>query len=236
VDIARGTRLGAYEIESAIGAGGMGEVYKGRDTRLDRTVAIKVLPPHWADSPEMKQRFEREAQAIASLNHPHICTLHDIGHEPAPSGSSALDFLVMEFLDGETLAARLERGPLPRSALNTLSAYAKRYEELINTQMLTERILADMLFHLKLAEFSGNRYVVRLLAQTFERSALKRRHEGYRYDRSTFAATEHTRLLDALAKHDKRAAMQVLRKHVQSARDALLSQLYEVPPLSFDPI
>ena len=112
MDIARGTRLGAYEIESAIGAGGMGEVYKGRDTRLDRTVAIKVLPPHWADSPEMKQRFEREAQAIASLNHPHICTLHDIGHEPAPSGSSALDFLVMEFLDGETLAARLERGPL----------------------------------------------------------------------------------------------------------------------------
>ncbi len=141
-----------------------------------------------------------------------------------------------EALELFALQVTLERGPLPRSALNTLSAYAKRYEELINTQMLTERILADMLFHLKLAEFSGNRYVVRLLAQTFERSALKRRHEGYRYDRSTFAATEHTQLLDALAKHDKRAAMQVLRKHVQSARDALLSQLYEVPPLSFDPI
>ena len=141
-----------------------------------------------------------------------------------------------EALELFALQVTLERGPLPRNALNTLAAYAKRYEELINTQALTERILADTLFHLKLAELSGNRYVVRLLAQTFERSALKRRHEGYRYDRSTLAATEHTQLLDALAKHDKRVAMQVLRKHVQSARDALLSQLYEVPPLSFDPL
>jgi len=141
-----------------------------------------------------------------------------------------------EALELFALQVTMERGPLPRGALNTLAAYSKRYEDLINTQMLTERILADMLFHLKLAELSGNRYVVRLLAQTFERSALKRRHEGYRYDRSTLAATEHRQLLDALAKHDKRAAMQALRKHVQSARDALLSQLYEVPPLSFDPI
>jgi GntR family transcriptional regulator, rspAB operon transcriptional repressor len=141
-----------------------------------------------------------------------------------------------EALELFALQVTLERGPLPRGALNTLAVYAKRYEDLINTQMLTERILADMLFHLKLAELSGNRYVVRLLAQTFERSALKRRHEGYRYDRSKLAATEHTQLLDALTKHDKRAAMQALRKHVQSARDALLSQLYEVPPLSFDPI
>ena len=141
-----------------------------------------------------------------------------------------------EALELFALQVTLERGPLPRSALNTLAAYAKRYEELINTQAPTERIVADILFHLKLAELSGNHYVVRLLAQTFERSALKRRHEGYRYDRSTLAAVEHTQLLDALAKHDKRAAMQVLRKHVQSARDALLSQLYEVPPLSFDPL
>ena len=108
----RGTRLGAYEVESAIGAGGMGEVYKARDTRLNRTVAIKVLPPHWAGSPEMKQRFEREAQVIASLNHPHICTLHDIGHESPAGEVSPVDFLVMEHLEGETLAARLERGPL----------------------------------------------------------------------------------------------------------------------------
>ncbi len=141
-----------------------------------------------------------------------------------------------EALELYALQVTLERGPLPRNALSTLSAYSKRYEDLINSQMLTERILADILFHLKLAELSGNRYVVRLLAQTFERSALKRRHEGYRYDRSTLAATEHVQLLDALAKHDKRAAMQALRKHVQSARDALLSQLYEVPALSFDPI
>ena len=74
-----GTRLGPHEILSAIGAGGMGEVYRARDTRLNRTVAIKVLPPHLADKPELRERFEREARTIASLNHPHICTLHDIG-------------------------------------------------------------------------------------------------------------------------------------------------------------
>jgi Tol biopolymer transport system component len=114
-----GTRLGAYEIVDAIGAGGMGEVYRARDTRLDRTVAIKVLPSHWADNAEMRQRFDREAQTLASLSHPHICVLHDIGRE-CPSGTSgqagqageAVDFLVMEHLEGETLAARLERGAL----------------------------------------------------------------------------------------------------------------------------
>lgn len=134
-----------------------------------------------------------------------------------------------EALELFALQVTLDRGQLPRAALNMLSAYAKRYEELINTQMLTERILADMLFHLKLAELSENRYVVRLLAQTFERSALKRRHEGYGYHRSTLAVEEHKHLLEALTRHDKRAAMHVLRKHVQSARDALLSQLYEAP-------
>jgi Tol biopolymer transport system component len=112
VALEQGTKLGAYVVQSAIGAGGMGEVYRARDTRLDRTVAIKVLPPHWAGTPEMKQRFEREAQAIAALNHPHICTLHDIGREAGDASAPAVDFLVMEYLEGETLAARLERGPL----------------------------------------------------------------------------------------------------------------------------
>src|ERR1700731_4678137 len=102
-----GRRLGPYEILSSIGAGGMGEVYRAKDTRLDRIVAIKVLPPHLADSPELKERFEREARTIASLNHPHICTLHDIGHQ------DGTDFLVMEYLEGETLAQRLNKGPLP---------------------------------------------------------------------------------------------------------------------------
>ncbi len=102
-----GARLGPYEILSAIGAGGMGEVYKARDTRLDRTVAIKVLPSHLADRPELRERFEREAKAIASLNHPHICILHDVGHQ------DGTDFLVMEYLEGETLADRLLKGPLP---------------------------------------------------------------------------------------------------------------------------
>ena len=105
--LARGTRLGPYQIESPIGAGGMGEVYKATDTRLERTVAIKVLPAHVASDPERKQRFEREAKTISSLNHPNICTLHDVGRE------GDVDFLVMEYLEGETLAQRLTKGALP---------------------------------------------------------------------------------------------------------------------------
>ena len=105
--LASGTRLGPYEIQSPLGAGGMGEVYKARDTRLDRTVAIKVLPEHVAANPDLKQRFEREARTVAALNHPHICTLHDIGNQ------DGTDFLVMEYLEGETLAQRLTKGALP---------------------------------------------------------------------------------------------------------------------------
>jgi serine/threonine-protein kinase len=100
-------RLGPYEILAAVGAGGMGEVYRARDTRLDRTVAIKVLPAHLADKPELRERFEREARTIASLNHPHICTLYDIGRQ------DRTDYLVLEYLEGETLAERLKKGPLP---------------------------------------------------------------------------------------------------------------------------
>src|ERR1700676_4942808 len=102
-----GRRLGPYEILSAIGAGGMGEVYRARDTRLDRIVAIKVLPTHLADRSELRERFEREARVVASLNHPHICTLHDIGQQ------DGIDYLVMEYLEGETLAQRLLKGALP---------------------------------------------------------------------------------------------------------------------------
>ncbi len=101
-----GTRLGPYEIQSPLGAGGMGEVYRAKDTRLDRTVAVKILPGHLSDNIEAKQRFDREARAISSLNHPNICTLHDVGHQ------DGVDFLVMEFLEGETLADRLRKGPL----------------------------------------------------------------------------------------------------------------------------
>ncbi|MBI5265782.1 MAG: serine/threonine-protein kinase, partial [candidate division Zixibacteria bacterium] len=105
--LSAGQKLGPYEILSPAGAGGMGEVYKAKDTRLDRVVAIKILPSHSADNPDLRQRFEREAKAISSLNHPNICTLYDIGQL---DGS---DYLVMEFIDGETLASRLQQGPLP---------------------------------------------------------------------------------------------------------------------------
>jgi eukaryotic-like serine/threonine-protein kinase len=106
-----GTKLGPYEIQSPLGAGGMGEVYRARDVRLDRTVAVKVLASHLSSSPELKQRMEREARAISSLNHPHICHLYDIGSE------DGTDYLVMEFLEGETLAERLRKGTLPLSEI-----------------------------------------------------------------------------------------------------------------------
>jgi serine/threonine protein kinase/tetratricopeptide (TPR) repeat protein len=102
-----GARVGAYEILSAIGAGGMGEVYRARDTRLERTVAIKVLPADLSSDPDRRERFDREARAISSLNHPHICILHDVGNQDGTS------FLVMEYLEGETLSSRLSKGPLP---------------------------------------------------------------------------------------------------------------------------
>jgi serine/threonine protein kinase len=105
--LSSGSRLGPYEIQAAIGAGGMGEVYRARDTRLDRTVAIKVLQPDAGADPGRRARIEREAKAIAALNDPHICTLYDVGEH---DGST---FLVMELLQGETLADRLGRGPLP---------------------------------------------------------------------------------------------------------------------------
>ncbi len=105
--IAAGNRLGPYEILSPLGAGGMGEVYKARDTRLERTVAIKVLPSDVSASPEARQRFEREAKTVSQLSHPHICALYDVGRE------GEIEFLVMEYLEGETLSERLARGPVP---------------------------------------------------------------------------------------------------------------------------
>jgi eukaryotic-like serine/threonine-protein kinase len=104
-----GARLGPYEILSRAGAGGMGEVYRARDTRLDRSVAVKVLSPEVTRDPAARQRFEREARSVAALSHPYICPLFDIGHHDGTG------FLVMEYLDGETLAARLARGKLPHS-------------------------------------------------------------------------------------------------------------------------
>jgi serine/threonine protein kinase len=102
-----GTKLGPYEIQSPLGAGGMGEVYRAKDVRLDRTVAIKILPAHLSDDPALKQRMEREAKAISALQHSNICTLYDVGSQ------DGTDFLVMEYLEGQTLADRLAKGALP---------------------------------------------------------------------------------------------------------------------------
>ena len=114
--IQAGSRLGPYELTAPIGAGGMGEVWRGKDTRLDRSVAVKILPPAFAEDEERRQRVEREAKAISSLNHPHICTLFDVGHE------GDAHFLVMELLEGEVLADRLQKGPLPLDQVVKLGA------------------------------------------------------------------------------------------------------------------
>ena len=105
--LSAGTKLGPYEILAPIGAGGMGEVYRARDTRLGRTVAVKVLPAHLSGNAELRERFEREAKTISSISNAHICALYDVGRE------NGIDFLVMEYLEGETLSARLARGPMP---------------------------------------------------------------------------------------------------------------------------
>src|SRR5690348_3604931 len=105
--LAPGTKFGPYEIGAQLGAGGMGEVYRARDTRLDRTVAIKILPSQFSSDPVHQERFQREAKTISQLNHPHICVLHDVGHQ------DGTDYLVLECVEGETLAKRLEKGALP---------------------------------------------------------------------------------------------------------------------------
>ena len=107
--IPAGFRLGPYEILSAVGSGGMGDVYRAKDTRLDRTVAIKTLRQHMVADADLRDRFEREARIIAKLNHPHICILHDVGKQ------GDLDYLVMEYLQGATLASHLLKGrPIAR--------------------------------------------------------------------------------------------------------------------------
>jgi serine/threonine protein kinase len=112
VALSVGTRLGPYEIVAPLGAGGMGEAYRARDTRLDRLVAIKILTAALAADPQFQERFDREARTISKLDHPHICALHDVGEHEGTA------YLVMEYLEGETLARRLERGAVPfREAL-----------------------------------------------------------------------------------------------------------------------
>jgi len=118
--LAPSTRLGPYEVTAPLGAGGMGEVYRARDTRLDREVAVKLLPPQLAGSPQFRARFEREAKSVSALNHPHICAIHDVGS--ATVNGEELHYLVLELVEGESLAQRLTKGPLPLAEVLKLGA------------------------------------------------------------------------------------------------------------------
>ena len=139
-----GKSLGPYKILKPLGAGGMGEVYLAADTRLDREVAIKVLPPEFAENEQLLQRFEREAKAISQLNHPNVCTLFDVGKEEAEGSGEPADvhYLVMELLQGESLADRLQKGPLPlheilkygRQIASALDAAHRRPAEPVGVQ------------------------------------------------------------------------------------------------------
>jgi serine/threonine protein kinase len=130
-----GTKLGPYEIQSPLGEAGMGEVYRARDTRLDRSVAIKVLAAHLSSSPELKQRMEREAKAISALNHPHICGLYDVGSQ------DGTEYLVMELLEGETLSQRPMKGPLPISEVLRIGIAVAEALEAAHRQGIVHRDL-----------------------------------------------------------------------------------------------
>src|ERR1700756_1093403 len=130
-----GTKLGPYEIQSPLGAGGMGEVYRAKDTRLDRIVAIKVLPAHLSSDPDLKQRLEREAKAISALQHANICTLYDIGTQ------GGTEFLVMEYLEGQTLADRLQKGSLPVEQVLKIATEVARALEKAHQQGIIHRDL-----------------------------------------------------------------------------------------------
>jgi serine/threonine protein kinase len=141
MSLSPGTKLGPYEIQAPLGAGGMGEVYRARDTRLDRIVAIKVLLSRLSSDPDLKQRLGREARAISSLNHPHICALYDIGTQ------EDIDFLVMEYLEGQTLADRLQKGALPidqvlKAGIEIADALAKAHRQgIIHRDLKTGNIM-----------------------------------------------------------------------------------------------
>jgi len=148
-----GTMLGPYRVDELLGAGGMGEVYRAHDSRLGRTVAVKILPPHLRASPQLLARFEREARAVGSLNHPYICTLHDIGRE------RGIDFLVMELIEGETLSNRLRRGRLPvdesvRISGEVAEALAAAHDKgIIHRDIKPSNIILSAGGHVKVVDF-----------------------------------------------------------------------------------
>jgi eukaryotic-like serine/threonine-protein kinase len=187
-----GTKLGPYEIQSPLGAGGMGEVYRARDTRLDRTVAIKVLASHLSSSPELKQRMEREARAISSLNHPNICQLYDIGSQ------DGTDFLVMEFLEGETLAERLRKGAMPLNEILKIGIAIAEALAVAHRQGIVHRDLKP-----------GNIMLTRGGAKLMDFGLAKSAAAGVPAGRSSASSSSADRLAPALAsKSDARTMSQ----------------------------
>jgi len=175
--LAAGTRLGPYEIVSRIGAGGMGEVYRARDTRLNRTVAIKILLASYLDSDAARKRFEHEARALSSLNHPHICALYDVGHQ------DGIDYLVMEYLDGETLAQTLKKGRLPpdqalRFSIEIAEALDQAHRHrVIHRDLKPGNIMVTRDGHVKILDF-GLAKQRRPAAESATLSLTEQRHGG----------------------------------------------------------
>jgi Tol biopolymer transport system component len=162
--LAPGSRLGPYEILAPLGAGGMGEVYRARDTRLERTVAVKVLSPQLSASPESRQRFDREAKTISQLSHPHICALHDVGHQ------DGVDYLVMEYLEGETLSDRLVKGALP---LEQTLKYGQQIADALDKAHRQGIVHRDLKPSNVMLTKSGVKLLDFGLAKTFETPAAK---------------------------------------------------------------
>src|SRR5437764_13525479 len=167
-----GTKLGPYEIQTPLGAGGMGEVYRARDTRLERDVALKVLPAGLSSDPSLRQRLEREARAVSKLSHPHICTLHDIGHQ------DGVDFLVMELIEGETLEHRLTKGPLSteqtiRYAAQIAEALAKAHKLGITHRDLKPSNVMLTKSGAKLMDFGLAKQTTPLVANAFTEMTLE---------------------------------------------------------------
>ena len=219
----KGSRLGSYEIVAAIGAGGMGEVYRARDTRLDRTVAIKVLAHRALHDPDLKQRFEREARTISSLNHPHICTLYDVGQD------AGIDFLVMEYLEGESLADRLAPAPgeryrpltteeVLRYAIQIAEALSEAHRRGIVHRDLKPGNVMITRSGVKLLDFSLAKLEARPAGGTFDVSSVSTLHQQPLTAEGTILGTAQYMAPEQLEGKDADSRTDILRPAPSSTR------------------